>query len=70
MSLYAFAIIPFCIDVSYMFPIYRCIHRNRHMIKEGQKIQRRDKTNLKKYRRQEEKTRDKDRKTTLTLLKP
>jgi hypothetical protein len=30
------------------------------MIKEGQKIQRHDKTNLKKYRRQEEKTKDKD----------
>ena len=75
MSLYAFAIIRFCIDVSYMFPIHRCIHSNSHIIKEGQKIQRRDETNLKKYIRQEEKTKtttneSKDRKTTPPPLKP
>ena len=59
-----------------MFQIHRCIHRNSPMIKEGQKIQRRDKTNL-KYRTQEENTRNKDnnkreqrQKTTLTPLKP
>ena len=39
-----------------MFPIHRYIHRNSHMIKDGQRIQRHDKkTNLKKYRRQEDK---------------
>ena len=46
-----------------MFPIDRCIHRNSHMIKEGQKIQRRDKKQtLKKYSSQENKARDKDKK--------
>jgi len=60
-----------------MFPIHRCIHRNSHMIKEGQKIQGHDKTNLKKYRRQEEKretktttNESKDGKSTPTPLKP
>ena len=43
-----------------MFPIHRCIHRNIHMIKEERKIQRRDKTNFNKYRRQEDKAGDKD----------
>ena len=33
------------------------------MIKEGQKIQRHDKTNLKKYRRQKEKTKDRQQQT-------
>ena len=42
-----------------MFSIHLCIHTNSHTIKEGQRIQRRDKTNL-KYRRQEENTRNKD----------
>ena len=45
-----------------MFQIDRCIHRNSHMIKEGQKIQRRDKKQtLKKYSSQENKARDKDK---------
>ena len=76
MLLYSCVVIRLCIDVPYMFLIHLRIHANSHVIKEGQKIQRRDKTNL-KYRRQEENTRNKDnnkreqrQKTKLTPLKP
>ena len=53
MLLYSCVVIRLCIDVTYMFLIHLRIHANSHVIKEGQKIQRRDKTNL-KYRTQEE----------------
>ena len=76
MLLYSCVVIRLCIDVPYMFLIHLRIHANSHVIKEGQKIQRRDKTNL-KYRTQGENTRKKDnnkreqrQKTTLTPLKP
>jgi len=75
MLFYSCVVIRLCIDVSYMFLIHLRIHTNSHIIKEGQRIQKRDKTNL-KYRRQEENTRNKDNKreqrekTTLTPLKP
>jgi hypothetical protein len=76
MLLYSCVVFSLFIDVSYMFLIHLRIHTNSHTIKEGERIQRRDKANL-KYRRQEENTRNKDnnkreqrQKTTLTPLKP
>ena len=47
-----------------MFQIDRCIHRNSHMIKEGQKMQRRDKAGDK-----DKKKREQTEKTTLTPYK-
>ena len=57
MLLYYCVVFRLCIDVSYM--LHLRIHTNSHTIKEGQRIHRRDNTNL-KYRRQEENTRNKD----------
>ena len=71
MSVYSCVVIRLCIDVSCMFLIHLLIHRNSRMIKEEQRI----KQILNKYRRQEDKGREKDnkrkqtQKTTLTPLR-